>query len=113
MAIRTQQRTRRRSGYRGIVADVWRGAVLGDFAPRLGLMGAVTQATLGYVPIVGDVCALRDGIADWRRRDRLGVTLNLLALVPLVGGFAKTLDVLHSSHRIGRAIVTDRTRAAA
>jgi len=113
MAIGTQQRTRRRIGGLGIVADVWRGAVLGDFAPRLGLMGAVTQAALGYVPIVGDACALRDGIEDWRRHDRLGVVLNVLALVPIVGGFAKTVDVLHSTHRIGRAIFTDHPRAAA
>jgi hypothetical protein len=106
-------RTRRQSGHRGIVDDVWRGAVLGDFAPRLGLAGAATQAALGYVPLVGEVCAVRDGIADWRQHDRLGVALNVLALVPVFGGFAKTLDVLHSTHRIGRAIFTDHTRAAA
>lgn len=104
---------RPRTGCLGVVADVWRGAVLGDFAPRLGLAGAVTQAALGYIPLVGEVCAVRDGIADWRQRDRLGVVLNVLALVPVFGGFAKTVDVLHSTHRIGRAIFTDHTRAAA
>jgi hypothetical protein len=109
MAIRERPQTRRLS----VVADVWRGAVLGDFAPRLGLAGAATQAALGYVPLVGEVCAVRDGIADWRQHDRLGVVLNVLALVPIFGGFAKTLDVLHSTHRIGRAIFTDHTRAAA
>ena len=29
-----------------LLPDLWNGAILGDFAPRLGVPGAVTQAVL-------------------------------------------------------------------
>lgn len=76
--------------------DLWNGAILGDFAPRLGMAGAVTQAALSYVPLVGSVCALRDVIGSHRRRDHLGLVLNLLAIVPILGGFPKTAEVIHT-----------------
>ena len=44
----------------GLVRDIVRGAVPGDFAPALGLAGAATQVVLGYLPVVGTLGALRD-----------------------------------------------------
>ena len=44
----------------GRARDIARGAVLGDFAPVLGLAGAATQVVLGYLPVVGTLGALRD-----------------------------------------------------
>ena len=92
----------------GLLRDVVRGAVLGDFAPALGLAGAATQVVLGYLPVVGPLAALRDAAAAWRRRDRPGCALNLLALVPVIGGVAKTIEVLRDVRRIGRAVVVQR-----
>ncbi len=76
--------------------DVWNGAVLGDFAPRLGVAGAVTQAAISYIPVVGSVCAVRDVFGSHGRRDYLGLFLNLLAIIPILGGFPKTAEVIHT-----------------
>ena len=82
--------------------DIYFGAVLGDFAPTLGIPGAVTQVALGYVPVVGSMTALRDAAADWKLHDALGVILNLLAIFPVLGGLSKTADVVHTLHRLHR-----------
>ncbi|HEX6123212.1 MAG TPA: hypothetical protein VFY89_08625, partial [Ktedonobacterales bacterium] len=79
------------------------GAVRGDFARDLGLAGALTQVALGYCPGLGTCCATRDLLASLRHRDGLGALLNGLALVPLFGGFSKTVAVLHHAHQLGRA----------
>ena len=84
-------------------ADVFRGAVLGDFA-RLGMAGYVTQAAFGFIPAVGSVCALRDLTADLRRRDRIGATLNGLSLIPFLGGFPKIARVVRSVRDTGNAV---------
>src|SRR5690348_10990607 len=65
-----------RGGCLGFVVDVWRGAVIGDFATEIGFFGALTQALLGFVPVIGTLCAVRDLIADMRMGDRLGMLLN-------------------------------------
>ena len=101
-----------RSPRGGLVRDIVRGAVLGDFAPALGLAGAVTQVVLGYLPVVGTLAALRDAAAAWRRRDRPGCALNLLAVVPVIGGVAKTVEVLRDARRLGRAVVVQRRARA-
>jgi hypothetical protein len=82
--------------------DIYFGAVLGDFAPTLGIPGAVTQVILGYVPVIGSVTALRDAAADLKLHDALGVILNLLAIFPVLGGLSKTADVVHTLHRLHR-----------
>ncbi len=82
--------------------DVYAGAVHGDFAPRLGFAGALTQIIMGFVPVIGTVCAGRDFIADRRKGDRLGAFLNLLALIPFLGGFPKTAAVIHSVRHMGK-----------
>ena len=96
----------------GLARDIARGAVLGDFAPVLGLAGAATQVVLGYLPVIGMLAALRDAAAAWRRRDWPGCTLNLLALVPVIGGVAKTVEVLRDARRLGRAVVVQRRARA-
>lgn len=85
-----------------VILDVVRGAFLGDYAPALGLPGALTQVGLSFVPVVGTLCALRDARADQVRRDRPGVILNLLATLPLLGGVAKTAEVVRHAQRLKR-----------
>jgi len=100
---RTSPPRRRRS----LLGELYRGAVLGDFALDKGLLGVLTQIVVGYLPIAGTIGALRDAAADWRARDAFGVTVNLLAAFPVLGGFPKTLEVLHSvhqAHRVHRAL---------
>jgi hypothetical protein len=114
-----ESRTRREYS---VIRDIYWGAVWGDFAPRVGIPGALTQALLGYVPVVGTITALRDVVADIRGHDGVGTILNLLAAFPVLGGLAKTADVLHGLHRLHRAYSShqgdqtqpaEETRAAA
>ncbi|HEY7782474.1 MAG TPA: hypothetical protein VIC85_19940 [Ktedonobacterales bacterium] len=88
-----------RGGCLGFVVDVWRGAVIGDFATKVGFFGALTQALLGFVPVIGTLCAVRDLIADMRMGDRLGMLLNALAIFPVFGGVPKTIEVIHHLNR--------------
>jgi hypothetical protein len=82
--------------------DIFRGAVLGDFATEVHLSGAVTHAALGFVPGIGTVLAIRDLVACWLDADWLGMVLNLLAVMPVLGGVPKAVDVLHGVHRVHR-----------
>jgi len=93
-----------------LIRDLYHGAILGDFAATIGIPGAVTQALLGYVPVVGTITALRDALADWRLHDGTGIILNVLAAFPILGGLAKTADVLHAVHRLHRAYSTHQTQ---
>jgi len=83
--------------------DIYNGAVHGDFTPHLGMAGHITQAVLSFVPILGNLCALRDFIADRRKHDNLGAFLNLLAIVPFFGGFPKTAAIMRSVRHVGLA----------
>jgi hypothetical protein len=100
----------RRRGILGFFADILRGAFLGDFALNLGIAGAITQVALAYTPVVGDVCAIRDMVGDLYHRDKFGFLLSMLALVPILGGIAKTIDVIHNTRRVGHALVRSRQR---
>jgi hypothetical protein len=102
----------RRGGIAGFFRDIFRGALLGDFALDLGLAGALTQVALAYTPIVGDICALRDMAGDIYHKDKLGFLLSAIALIPVLGGIAKTVDVIHNTHRVGQALVRSRNRHA-
>lgn len=95
---------RQRHGCFWHVRDVWRGAVMGDFAREKGVLGTGTQIVFGFLPAIGTLCAMRDFVADWRARDTLGAVLNLLAFIPFLGGFPKMVDALHSAHQVGRLI---------
>jgi hypothetical protein len=102
----------RRGGVGGFFRDILRGALLGDFALDLGLAGAVTQVALAYTPVVGDICAIRDMAGDFYHKDRLGFLLSAIALIPVLGGIAKTIDVIHNTRRVGNAYVRSRQRRA-
>ncbi|GEM_PF-1353832 len=86
------------------ISDVFRGAFLGDYATDLGIPGAVTQIICGFLPAIGDLCAMRDITADLGRRDWVGVGLNCLALIPVAGGFPKTIEVIRSLSHVGHVI---------
>ncbi|HKD75273.1 MAG TPA: hypothetical protein VKB76_07245 [Ktedonobacterales bacterium] len=83
------------------VADIYLGAVRGDFADDLRIPGRITQAALAYVPILGNIMAFRDFIADRRKRDHVGAFLNALALIPFLGGFPKTAATIRTVRHIG------------
>ncbi len=87
--------------HRGLIGDLFRGAFLGDFAVDLGLAGAIVQIVCGFMPVIGDLCALRDCLADFLRRDWIGLGLNILALIPIAGGFPKTIEVLRTLSHLG------------
>jgi hypothetical protein len=91
-----------------LLPDVWNGAVRGDYAPRLGVAGAATQAVISYVPLVGTLCALRDYFACRRKHDALGAGLNLVAIVPVLGGFPKTVEVIHHFATLNTALKATR-----
>jgi hypothetical protein len=84
------------------VIDVVNCAVRGDYTPHLGVPGLLTQAVLGYVPVIGTCCAARDYLADRRHGDNLGAVLNALSLIPFLGGFPKTAHVVRSVRSIGQ-----------
>ena len=86
---------------RSVVGDIMRGAFLGDFANDLGIAGAIVQIIFGFTPGIGDICAIRDSLADALRRDWIGLGLNILALVPIAGGFPKTIEVLRTLTHLG------------
>ena len=102
----------RRGGITGFFRDIFRGALLGDFALDLGIAGALTQVVLAYTPVVGDICAIRDMAGDVYHRDKLGFLLSAIALIPVLGGIAKTIDVIHNTRRVGSALVRSRQRRA-
>lgn len=92
----------------GFIADVFNGAVRGDYTPYLGIAGHVTQAVFGFIPIIGTICALRDFFADRRKKDNFGAFLNFLALIPFLGGFPKTALVIRSIRHVGGAVQTSQ-----
>src|SRR5215471_1451296 len=87
-----------------LLPDILRGAFLGDYATRLGVAGAITQAIVFYIPVVGTICAMRDYFASRRRRDTLSAILNLLAIFPVLGGFPKTAAVIHNFGAVHHAV---------
>jgi hypothetical protein len=88
---------------RSLALDLFRGVVWGDFDRDLGTGGAIAQSTVGFIPVAGTVAALRDLIACIGQRDLLGMVLNFLAVFPVLGGFAKIADALHTVHRYRRS----------
>lgn len=102
LVLRVPPQPMHRQPHSSWLTDVVRGAVLGDFATEVHLPGAVTHAALGFVPGIGTVLAIRDLVACWLDADWLGMVLNLLAVMPVIGGVPKTVDVLHGVHRVHR-----------
>jgi hypothetical protein len=73
-----------------------KGAVMGDYAERLGVAGYLTQGMLGFVPLIGTCCAARDLLANWAQRDGKGVLLNAISLFPVLGGVTKLARAIRS-----------------
>ncbi len=69
--------------------DIALGALIGDFAEVLGVPGYLTQGLLGFVPVVGTCCAIRDLLANLVKGNRGGMILNAISLIPIVGGISK------------------------
>ena len=86
-----------------VLPDILNGAFRGDWTPRLGVAGAVTQAIVFYIPVIGTLCAIRDFFACLHKHDSLGSILNALAVFPVLGGFPKTADVIHNFVTINHA----------
>jgi hypothetical protein len=102
------------AGHRSrIWRDVYNGAVRGDFAPEIGLAGALAQIALGFVPVVGTLCAARDLIASSQHGDRIGALLNGVALVPFFGGVSKAAEVLHHIRHLHAGLTGSGRQAAA
>lgn len=96
---------------RSLALDLYRGVVWGDFDQDLGVAGAAAQSTVGFIPLAGTLAALRDLMACIGQRDPLGAFLNLLAIFPVLGGFAKIADAVHTVHRYHRAAQRRKQRA--
>ena len=90
------------------------GLMVAFAAGRLaGIRSAPLLAALTFVPVVGTLCGLRDAAADQRRGDYPGVALNLLSIVPVVGGMAKALELARHAQRLKRGWVVSNKRRAA
>ena len=85
-----------------LAEDIYCGAVRGDFDDNLGVAGYVTQAALGFVLVIGQVCAVRDFMADRRKGDTVGAILNIFVFFPFIGGLSKVALALRSIRRLPR-----------
>jgi hypothetical protein len=85
--------------------DVAKGLLLGDFSGSLGPAGAVTQVVVNFIPGIGTLTAMRDLVADVRKPEPLGIVLNGLSVVPVLGGFTKTAEVLSNVSFAGESFV--------
>jgi hypothetical protein len=99
---------RRRHPFLAFIYDVLAGAIYGDFARNLHIPGVITEVTLGFIPGLGTLCAIRDLIANLHFRDRFGVIVNIFALIPFFGGFAKIFDAIHDLKRLHSAMQRSR-----
>jgi len=77
------------------VGNFFKGAILGDFAGDTGWQGTLGQVVVGFIPIVGDVAAVRDVVhggidvaqgkpGGWEEVGAAGISL-----IPEVGGVLK------------------------
>jgi hypothetical protein len=107
MGVSTSRRRRP-----GLLADVYHGAVWGEFTPDLGVPGALTLIVLAFVPVIGTLCALRDFLASWSHRDGTGALLNVLAVVPVLGGFSKTAEMLRHARLLTASVNHTRQRGS-
>src|SRR5262245_27495136 len=71
-----------------LLGDMRIGAHSGYFAQEIWLPGILTQIVCGFLPVIDVLCAVRDYLADRRKRDRFGPLLNILSLAPIFGGFS-------------------------
>jgi hypothetical protein len=83
--------------------DIIEGTIHGDFATEMGGAGRLAQLVCGFIPGISTVCAVRDAIADYQQKDKVGTVLNLMAMLPLIGGVSKIAAVVRAARRMGRA----------
>lgn len=78
-----------------VIPDICRAAFYGDFAGQLGPAGAVTQIVISFTPGLGTLAAMRDFVADVLKPEPLGIVLNGCSMLPVLGGFTKTAEVMN------------------
>jgi len=88
-----------------LVPDIMNAILLGDFCRTLGPAGAVTQVIMNFIPGVGTLTAMRDLVADVRKPEPLGIVLNGLSVIPVLGGFTKTAEVMSHVSFAGESFV--------
>jgi hypothetical protein len=104
----TATATRSPIPHHAFIPDALKGILLGDFAASLGLAGAVMQIIMGFMPGIGTLAALRDCTADLGKKDNFSLLLNVMSLVPVVGGLSKTAEVMSRAAFAGEAFVVAR-----
>ena len=76
--------------------DLLRGIFLGAYAvDELHMPGLFVWIILGFVPVVGTVCALRDAYYSVEVHEWGGLVFNLVGLLPFMKGFANIVEVSH------------------
>ena len=88
--------------------DILNGAFRGDYCPNLGYSGYITQGVLGFVPVIGSICAFRDLMAAMGKNDGLGMVLNGFSLIPGFGGFPKTAHVIRGAKSLSQVYGTSK-----
>src|SRR5262249_45699541 len=85
--------------------DIFRAVLLGDFAGHLGPAGGVTQIVISFTPGIGTLAAMRDFIADVSKPEPLGIVLNGFSMLPVLGGFSKTAEVMNRVQMVDESFV--------
>ena|GEM_PF-5949923 len=86
--------------------DLYRGIIKGAYAIHtLHLPGMLAWIAMGFVPGLGTIFAVRDGLYCLEVKDRGGLFLNLIGLLPFMKGFSNIMDVafVHRVHRMAHA----------
>ncbi|HEX6818217.1 MAG TPA: hypothetical protein VF120_07570 [Ktedonobacterales bacterium] len=91
--------------HHAVVPDICRAVALGDFAGSLGPAGGVTQIVISFIPGVGTLAAIRDFVADVSKPEPLGIVLNGLSMLPVLGGFSKTAEVMNRVQMVNESFV--------
>jgi hypothetical protein len=111
-----------------LLPDLYRGIVRGAYAAdKLHTPGVLAWITMGFVPGLGTIFAMRDGYYCIEVGDLGGVFLNLFGLLPFMKGFSNIVDVAfprrmhhmaHTTHQVlhatrhGRVLRTGGRRSA-
>lgn len=88
-----------------VVPDIARAILLGDFAEHLGPAGGVTQIVISFIPGIGTMASLRDFLADCGKPEPLGIVLNGFGMLPILGGFSKTAEVMNRVQMVNESFV--------
>jgi len=89
-----------------LLPDLFRGIFRGAYAiDNLHLPGMLAWIVMGFVPGLGTILAVRDGLYCLEVKDGGGLLLNLFGLLPFMKGFSNIMDVafVHRVHRMTHA----------